>query len=71
MNLDFATTSLLANMMLNEAPPMHTLSAEEARLVFSEIYRSMPPGPEAVTAKEVKIPVNGDEIARSCVDTAR
>ena len=62
MNLDFATSSLLANMMLNEAPPMHTLSAEEARLVFSEIYRSMPPGPESVSSEDVNIAVEGDEI---------
>ena len=62
MNLDFATTSLLANMMLSEAPPMHTLSAEEARLVFSEIYRSMPPGPESVSSEDVNIAVEGGEI---------
>ena len=62
MNLDFATTSLLANMMLSEAPPMHTLSAEEARLVFSEIYRSMPPGPESVSSEDVNIVVEGGEI---------
>ena len=62
MNLDFATTSLLANMMLNEAPPMHTLSAEEARLVFSEIYRSMPTGPEAVSSEDLNIAVEGGEI---------
>ena len=62
MNLDFATTSLLANMMLNEAPPMHTLSAEEARLVFSEIYRSMPLGPESVSSEDVNIAVEGGEI---------
>lgn len=62
MNLDFATSSLLANMMLNEAPPMHTLSAEEARLVFSEIYRSMPPGPESVSSEDVNIAVEGGEI---------
>ena len=62
MNLDFATTSLLANMVLNEAPPMHTLSAEEARLVFSEIYRSMPPGPESVSSEDVNIAVEGGEI---------
>ena len=62
MKLDFATTSLLANMMLNEAPPMHTLSAEEARLVFSEIYRSMPPGPESVSSDDAKIAVEGGEI---------
>ncbi len=62
MNLDFATTSLLANMMLNETPPMHTLSAEEMRLVYSEIYRSMPPGPESVSSEDVSIPVDGGEI---------
>ncbi|MGB1550558.1 MAG: alpha/beta hydrolase fold domain-containing protein, partial [Parvibaculales bacterium] len=48
--------------MLNEAPPMHTLSAEEARLVFSEIYRSMPPGPESVSSEDVNIAVEGGEI---------
>lgn len=62
MKLDFATTSLLANMMLNEAPPLHTLSAEEMRLVFSEIYRSMPPGPESVSSKDIAIGVEGGEI---------
>ena len=62
MKLDFATTSLLANMMLNEAPPLHTLSAEEMRLVFSEIYRSMPPGPESVSSKDITIGVEGGEI---------
>ena len=62
MKLDFATTSLLANMMLNEAPPLQTLSADEARLVFSEIYRSMPDGPESVSSKDVTIGVDGGEI---------
>ncbi|MDB2523498.1 alpha/beta hydrolase fold domain-containing protein [Alphaproteobacteria bacterium] len=62
MKLDFATTSLLANMMLNEAPPLHTLSAEEMRLVFSEIYRSMPPGPESVSSKDITIGVEGGQI---------
>ena len=62
MKLDFATTSLLANMMLNEAPPLHTLSAEEMRLVFSEIYRSMPPGPESVSSKDITIGVEGGDI---------
>jgi cation diffusion facilitator CzcD-associated flavoprotein CzcO/acetyl esterase/lipase len=62
MKLDFATTSMLANMMLNEAPPLHTLSADEARLVFSEIYRSMPDGPESVSSKDVTIAVDGGEI---------
>lgn len=62
MKLDFATTSLLANMMLNEAPPLHTLSADEARLVFTEIYRSMPDGPESVSSKDIMIDVEGGEI---------
>jgi len=62
MKLDFATTSLLANMMLNEAPPLQTLSADEARLVFTEIYRSMPDGPESVSATDVTIGVEGGEI---------
>lgn len=62
MKLDFATSSMLANMALNEAPPLNTLSADEARMVFSEIYRSMPPGPESVTAQDVTIDVDGGQI---------
>ena len=62
MKLDFATTSLLANMMLNEAPLLHTLRADEARLVFSEIYRSMPDGPESVSSKDITIDVEGGVI---------
>jgi cation diffusion facilitator CzcD-associated flavoprotein CzcO/acetyl esterase/lipase len=62
MKLDFATTSLLANMMLNEAPLLHKLSADEARLVFSEIYRSMPDGPESVSSKDITIDVEGGDI---------
>jgi len=62
MKLDFATTALLSNMVLNEAPAMNTLSADEARLAFSEIYRSMPAGPDTVKSEDVMIPVEGDEI---------
>lgn len=62
MKLDFATTALLSNMILNEAPAMNTLSADEARLAFSEIYRSMPAGPDTVKSEDVMIPVEGDEI---------
>ena len=35
MHLDLATTSMLAGMVLNETPALHTLSPEEARLVFT------------------------------------
>ncbi|MEG9860964.1 MAG: alpha/beta hydrolase fold domain-containing protein [Parvularculales bacterium] len=62
MKLDFATTSMLANMALNEVPPLNTLSADEARLVFAEIYRSMPPGPESVSSEDISIVVEGGEI---------
>lgn len=62
MKLDFATTALLSNMVLNEAPAMNTLSADEARLAFSEIYRSMPAGPDTVKSEDVMIPVEGDKI---------
>ena len=48
MQLDLATTSMLAGMMLNETPALNTLTPDEARLVFSEINRSMPPGPAQV-----------------------
>ena len=62
MKLDFATTSLLANMALSEAPPLNTLTADEARMVFSEIYRSMPPGPENVGSEDIMIGVEGGDI---------
>jgi len=39
MQLDLATTSMLAGMMLNETPALNTLTPDEARLVFSEINR--------------------------------
>lgn len=63
MKLDFATTALLSNMMLNEAPPMNTLQPAEARFVFSEIYKTMPPGPDSVSAEDISIAVDGGEIA--------
>ena len=49
-------------MMLNETPALNTLTPDEARLVFSEIYRSMPPGPVQVTSSDVEIPVSGGSI---------
>ena len=57
MNLDLATTSMLAGMALNETPDLSTLPPEEARLVFSEINRSMPPGPQNVVSNDLEIPV--------------
>lgn len=62
MQLDLATTSLLASMALNETPALNTLSPEDARLVFSEINRSMPPGPAQVLSRDVEIPVAGASI---------
>ena len=37
MQLDLATTSMLAGMMLNETPALNTLTPDEARLVFSKL----------------------------------
>ena len=62
MHLDLATTSMLAGMTLNGTPALDTLSPEEARLVFSEINRSMPPGPKSVTSENYQIPVKGGAI---------
>ena len=62
MHLDLATTSMLAGMALNETPALNTLTPEEARLVFTEINRSMPPGPEEVSSEECQIPVEGGAI---------
>ena len=62
MQLDLATTSMLAGMMLNETPALNTLTPDEARLVFSEINRSMPPGPAQVSSRDVEIPVRGGSI---------
>ncbi|HBQ02961.1 MAG TPA: potassium transporter, partial [Halieaceae bacterium] len=41
---------------------LNTLSPEDARLVFSEINRSMPPGPAQVLSRDVEIPVAGASI---------
>ena len=62
MHLDLATTSMLAGMALNETPALNTLTPEEARLVFTEINRSMPPGPEQVSSEDCQIPVEGGAI---------
>ena len=55
MHLDLATTSILAGMALNETPALNTLTPEEARIVFTEINRSMPPGPEEVSLSLIHI----------------
>ena len=62
MHLDLATTSMLASMMLNETPALNTLTPDEARLVFSEINRSMPPGPSQVSSSDLQISVSGGNI---------
>jgi acetyl esterase/lipase len=62
MHLDLATTSMLAGMALNETPALNTLTPEEARLVFTEINRSMPLGPEQVSSEDCQIPVEGGAI---------
>ena len=62
MQLDLATTSLLASMALNKTPVLNTLSPEDARLIFSQINRSMPPGPEQVLSRDVEVPVAGASI---------
>ena len=41
MQLDLATTSMLAGTMLNKTPALNTLTPDEARLVFSEINLSL------------------------------
>ena len=46
MNLDFATTSLLANMAIAEAPTLDSLTPEEARLAYTEIYKGLPGAPK-------------------------
>ena len=53
---------MLANMALTGAPETQTLSPEEARLMFSEIYRSMPPGPDDIASETIEIPVDGGRI---------
>ena len=63
MNLDFATTSLLANMAIAEAPTLDTLTPEEARLAYTEIYKGLPGGPENVSSQDVEIPVDGATIS--------
>ena len=36
MHLDLATTSMLAGMVLNETPALHTLSPEEAPCLYRD-----------------------------------
>ena len=62
MNIDFATTALLANMALAEAPTLDSLSPEDAREVYSEIFKGLPDGPESVSSENIKIPVDGATI---------
>ena len=62
MKLDFASTAILAQMAVNEMPALDELSPEEARLVFSEINRGLPEGPQEVRAEDIMIPVDGAQI---------
>jgi len=62
MNLDFATTALLANMTLAEAPTLDSLSPEEARLAYSDIVKGLPDGPESIASDTISVPVDGGAI---------
>ena len=62
MNVDFATTALLANMALAEAPTLDSLSPEDARLAYSEIFKGLPDGPDNVSSEDMEIPVDGATI---------
>ena len=63
MKLDFSTTALLANMTLAEAPTLDSLSPEDARMAYSEIYKGLPAGPDSVSFEDLEIPVDGGNIA--------
>lgn len=56
MKLDIATTALLSQMAASEAPPMHELSPEEARLIGGQMAKGYPDGPAMVSVKDVEIP---------------
>ena len=62
MKLDFASTAMLAQMAANQMPPLDEMSPEEARLVFAELNRGLPPGPPEVMAEDVMIAVDGAQI---------
>jgi len=64
MTLDVASTSLLANMAVDGAPPLHTLSPTEARAAFSGLAQLNSAGPEMKKATEVEIKVAGGESIR-------
>ena len=59
MNLDFATTALLANMTLAEAPTLDSLSPEEARLAYSDMVKGLPDGPDSIASDTISVPVDG------------
>ena len=62
MNVDFATTALLANMAIAEAPTLDSLSPEDAREAYSEIFKGLPDGPEGISSENMEIPVDGATI---------
>ncbi|MEO1964667.1 alpha/beta hydrolase fold domain-containing protein [Hyphomonas sp.] len=56
MNLDIATTALLAQFAAAGGPPFHELSPEEARLAGGGIAALYPDGPDMAEVTEVEIP---------------
>ena len=60
MNYDFATTALLANMAIDDGPTLDTLTPEEARLAYSEIYKGLPGGPKIFLLR-ISVPVDGGQ----------
>ncbi len=57
MNLDLASTSLLARMALEGVPPINEMNPVAARMALSEIAKLYRPGPEMKKVTEVKIDV--------------
>ena len=58
MNVDIATSALLAQLAASGGPPIHQLSAVDARLVSNAIAASYPPGPEVKVVRDVEIPAS-------------
>lgn len=63
MNLDIASTALLAQMAAAEGPALTDLPVEEARLVGAAMAEAYPEGPDMAEVRDVRIPArDGDTI---------
>lgn len=58
MKLDIATTALLSQLAAADGPPIHELSAPEARMVSAGMAELYPDGPDMAEVRELQIPAS-------------